>query len=84
MSERTAEQQRRIDRLDLKDSLRTAADLADRIGDLARDADRAATALAFAVAEAERLRGLLLETAKAPAPSDAATAESRERTRLTR
>ncbi len=62
-SERTAEEQRRIDLLDLKDHLRTAADLADRIGELARDADRAATALAFAVAEAERLRGLLLETA---------------------
>jgi hypothetical protein len=84
MIERTAEQQRRIDLLDLKDHLRTAADLADRIGELARDADRAATALAFAVAEAERLRGLLLETAEAPAPSDAATAEIRERTRLAR
>ena len=67
MIERTAEQQRRIDLLDLKDSRRTAADLADRIGDLAGAADRAATALMIAVAEAERLRGLLLETAEAPA-----------------
>jgi hypothetical protein len=84
MIERTAEEQRRIDLLDLKDHLRTAADLADRIGDLARDADRAATALAFAVAEAERLRGLLLETAEGPEPSDAATAESLERTSTAR
>jgi hypothetical protein len=83
-SERTAEEQRRIDLLDLNDHLRTAADLADRIGALARDADRAATALAFAIAEAERLRGLLLETAEAPAPSDAATAEILARTRLAR
>ncbi|MBV8315552.1 MAG: hypothetical protein JOZ53_11495 [Planctomycetaceae bacterium] len=73
--ERTAEEQRRIDLQDLNDHLRTAADLADRIGELARDADRAATALAVAVAEAERLRGLLLETAEAPEPSDLATAE---------
>jgi hypothetical protein len=78
--ERTAEQQRRIDLLDLKDSLRTAADLADRIGDLAGAADRAATALMIAVAEAERLRGLLLETAEEPAPIDAATLEIREQT----
>ena len=76
-SERTAEQQRRIDLLDLKDHLRTAADLADRIGELAHDADRTATALALAVAEAERLRGLLLETAEAPAQIDAATLEIR-------
>jgi hypothetical protein len=80
MIERTAEQQRRIDLLDLKDHLRTAADLADRIGDLAGAADRAATALMIAIAEAERLRGLLLETAEAPAQSDAATLEIRERT----
>ena len=73
--ERTDEEQRRIDLQDLNDHLRTAADLADRIGELARDADRAATALAFAVAEAERLRVLLLETAEAPEPIDPATAE---------
>ena len=73
--ERTAEEQRRIDLLDLKDHLRIAADLADRIGELARAADHAATALAFAVAEAERLRVLLLETAEAPEPIDLATAE---------
>ncbi|MBV8236229.1 MAG: hypothetical protein JO075_11070 [Acidimicrobiia bacterium] len=82
--ERTDEEQRRIDLQDLNDHLRTAADLADRIGELARDADRAATALAFAVAEAERLRVLLLETAEVPEPSDAATAEIRERTCTTR
>jgi hypothetical protein len=78
--ERTAEEQRRIDLQDLNDHLRTAADLADRIGELAHAADRAATALAFAVAEAERLRGLLLETAEEPAPSDAATLEILDRT----
>jgi hypothetical protein len=82
--ERTAEEQRRIDLLDLKDHLRTAANLADRIGELARDADSAATALAFAVAEAERLRVLLLETAEGPAPIDAATAEILERTSTAR
>ena len=82
--ERTDEEQRRIDLQDLNDHLRTAADLADRIGELARDADRAATALAFAVAEAERLRVLLLETAEVPEPSDAATAEIRARTRSAR
>ena len=84
IDERTAEEQRRIDLLDLKDHLRIAADLVDRIGELARDADRAATALAFAVAEAERLRVLLLETAEAPGPIDAATAETLERTRPAR